>query len=123
MVSDELRRAFLSMPQARLINQYGPSESHVVTELTLPEDPNLWSAVPSIGYPIDTAQLWVLDEAGEELGDLEEGELWIGGPVLGNGYINNPEETAKRFVVREIDGQPQRLYCTGDLASKIATAR
>lgn len=118
VVSDELRRAFNSMPYARLINQYGPSESHVVTELILPEDPSLWPAVPSIGYPIDTAQLWVLDEEGRELSDLEEGELWIGGPVLGNGYINNPEETAKRFILREIDGQTQRIYRTGDLASK-----
>ncbi|HNG60955.1 MAG TPA: amino acid adenylation domain-containing protein, partial [Cellvibrionaceae bacterium] len=118
VVSDELRRAFTSMPYARLINQYGPSESHVVTELILPEDPSLWPAVPSIGYPIDTAQLWVLDDEGRELADLEEGELWIGGPVLGNGYINNPEETAKRFILREMDGEPQRIYRTGDLASK-----
>ncbi len=118
VVSDELRRAFVSMPQARLINQYGPSESHVVTELILPEDPSLWPAVPSIGYPIDTAQLWVLDEEGRERAELEEGELWIGGPVLGNGYINNPEETAKRFILREWEGEPQRMYRTGDLASK-----
>ncbi|HEY6529491.1 MAG TPA: amino acid adenylation domain-containing protein [Cellvibrionaceae bacterium] len=118
VISDEVRKAFIGMPHARLINQYGPSESHVVTELVLPDDPTQWPAVPSIGYPIETAQLWVLDEHGLEMGLLEEGELWIGGPVLGNGYINNAEETAKRFVVREIDGQTQRIYRTGDLASK-----
>ncbi|HEY0781135.1 MAG TPA: condensation domain-containing protein, partial [Thermoanaerobaculia bacterium] len=41
--------AWLSgLPGARLHNQYGPTEAHVVTALTLAGDPRAWPALPSI---------------------------------------------------------------------------
>lgn len=118
VISEDLRRAFAGMPFARLINQYGPCETHVVTESILSEDPSSWPVQPSIGFPIENAQLWVLDASGRELGPLEEGELWIGGPVLCNGYVNNEEETAKSFELKEINGEFFSVYRTGDLVHK-----
>ena len=44
------------------------------------------------------------------------GELWLGGPCVGLGYLNNSEETAKRFRQDPlIDGYRAILYRTGDL--------
>jgi D-alanine--poly(phosphoribitol) ligase subunit 1 len=46
------------------------------------------------------------------------GELWLGGPCVGLGYLNNPEETAKRFRQDpSIDGYRAILYRTGDLVA------
>ncbi|MGR4930269.1 hypothetical protein ACIPUD_26215 [Bradyrhizobium sp. CAR08] len=44
------------------------------------------------------------------------GELWLGGPGVGLGYINNPQETARRFCQDPlIDGYRSILYRSGDL--------
>ncbi len=118
VVSDELKKAFNAMPQACLSNQYGPSESHVVTEYILGADKHDWEAIPPIGKPIDQAQILLLDEKLQLVAEGDVGELFIAGPVLANGYINNPEETAKRFVQLNLDGKTISTYRTGDLASR-----
>jgi D-alanine--poly(phosphoribitol) ligase subunit 1 len=44
------------------------------------------------------------------------GELWLGGPGVGLGYLNNPDETARRFRQDPlIDGYRAVLYRSGDL--------
>lgn len=118
VVSDELKKAFAAIPEARLSNQYGPSESHVVTEYILPEDISLWETIPPIGTPIDQAEILLLDEQLQVVAEGDAGELFIAGPVLANGYINNPEETAKRFVNLQLAGKTISAYRTGDIASR-----
>lgn len=55
------------------------------------------SEVP-IGRPISNARLFVLDEHQMPVPDGEEGELYVGGPVIARGYHRRPEEDAARFV-------------------------
>ena len=44
-----------------------------------------------------------------------EGELYIGGPGVGRGYMNLPEMTSKRFVVNQLDEEGGAfLYRTHD---------
>eukprot|EP00978_Attheya_sp_CCMP212_P038189 scaffold186929_cov34-Attheya_sp.AAC.1 len=47
----------------------------------------------------------------------ETGEVYVGGPVVGRGYLNMPEKTAEVFVPNPFDQDPScpRLYRTGDL--------
>ncbi|MES2673086.1 MAG: amino acid adenylation domain-containing protein [Pseudomonadota bacterium] len=118
VISDDLKKAFRSLSGARLFNQYGPSESHVVTEYQLPADIESWENIPPIGKPIDQAQIILLDEQQLPVADGDVGELYISGPVLANGYINNPEESAKRFIDLNLDGKQLRSYRTGDLAAR-----
>jgi amino acid adenylation domain-containing protein len=118
VVSDDLKKAFKAIPQARLSNQYGPSESHVVTEYILGAEIDAWEANPPIGKAIDQADILLLDEQLQPVADGESGELFIAGPVLANGYINNPDETAKRFVNLNISGKTISAYRTGDIASR-----
>ncbi|MFC8792648.1 amino acid adenylation domain-containing protein [Streptomyces cinereoruber] len=100
---------------AVLVNQYGPSETHVVTSLELRGDPDAWPDQPSIGRPIDNAEAYVLDEHLRPRPPGTAGELCIGGPVLARGYLGRPEATAARF--RTVPGVAGggRLYRTGDL--------
>jgi hypothetical protein len=112
VVTPAIRAFFSRLPGARLHNQYGPTESHVVTSLTLDGDPNRWPATPSIGRPIDNAVTRIADPRGRPVPPGAVGEIFIGGPVLAAGYVNDPQRTAERFVV--VDGA--RYYRTGDRA-------
>ncbi len=46
----------------------------------------------------------------------ESGEICIGGPTVGRGYLNHPELTAEKFARDPfVEGSDARLYLTGDL--------
>jgi amino acid adenylation domain-containing protein len=113
-VTDDVRQLFTVLSGARLINQYGPTESHVVSQHVLQGPPETWPALPPIGRPIDNVRLLILDANGQPVPPHVNGELHIGGPALALGYLNLPEESRRRFVVDPlIPGE--RLYRTGDI--------
>lgn len=114
-VTPALRRFFTELPQLTLENQYGPSETHIVTSLRMSSNPDSWPELPSIGRPISNARLYVLDAHGRPLPDGAEGELGFGGPVLARGYLNRPVLTAEKFVPDPAGAPGARLYRTGDL--------
>ncbi len=116
-VDDDLRAFFRALPDCRLENQYGPSESHVVTAYTLPRDRATWEALPSIGSPIANSQVAVLN-AGHQLQPVGvPGELYLGGTCLAHGYLDNPELTDEKFVTVHLPDGPTRMYRTGDIVS------
>ncbi len=51
----------------------------------------------SVGRPVATAQVEIVDEQGHFLGDNEIGELWVRGPNVVSGYWGNPEATEAAF--------------------------
>ena len=115
-VTTRLRRLFERIPGCRLINQYGPTETHVVTHLVLDGLPHLWPATPPIGRPIPGARVTLRDRDGHLIPDGVTGEIYIGGPCLADGYWADRQRTAERFIHSE--GDPtgvQRWYRTGDL--------
>src|SRR6266516_1808431 len=100
-----------------LINNYGPTEATVVTTsgrvppITHAERP------PSIGYPIDNMQIYILDEYLRQVPLGTPGELYIGGVGLAKGYLNRPELNTEKFIPHPWSDKPgERLYRTGDLA-------
>ncbi|HET6230013.1 MAG TPA: amino acid adenylation domain-containing protein [Longimicrobiaceae bacterium] len=95
-------------------NQYGPSESHVVSAHLLEGEPAGWPALPSIGEPISNVQLYVLDEWMQPSPYGVYGELYIGGEALARGYLNRPAMTAEKFVPSPFGPAGARLYRTGD---------
>lgn len=111
-VTESIREFFRSHSKIKLHNHYGPSESHVVSSLTLSEDVSSWENLPSIGYPIDNVELFILDEKMNEVSPLSEGELYIKGICLALGYVNDSEKTDERFINHPKLG---RIYKTGDL--------
>ena len=120
-VTDAIRRWFRQMPDCTLHNQYGPTESHVVTALTLQGSPDDWPALPTIGRPIANAQIFVLDGQYQPVPIGVPGELYIGEASLAQGYLHRPDLTAERFVPHPFSPKPgDRLYKTGDLARYLA---
>jgi non-ribosomal peptide synthetase component F len=97
-VDDALREVFAARPGITLDNQYGPSETHVITAHLLDGDPWSWPDLPPIGTPISNCEVLLLDEDGVPVPDGDVGELYLGGRNLAHGYIGRPDLTAERFV-------------------------
>ncbi|MGK9272122.1 amino acid adenylation domain-containing protein [Williamsia muralis] len=98
-------------PGRRLINGYGPTETTMcvtVHELT-PGRPIL------IGNPLDDVVTEVVDTHMRPVPDGVAGELYLGGPALAQGYVNDNSLTAVRFVAGPDGG---RWYRTGDLVRR-----
>jgi amino acid adenylation domain-containing protein len=115
-ISSEVVRFFRKLPECRLHNHYGPTESHVVTAATFTGNPENWPALPPIGRPIANTRIYVLDAHGQPVPTGVEGEIYIGGANIACGYLNRAELTAQRFVNDPF--KPDRLarvYRTGDL--------
>ncbi len=111
---EQAERITRAKPQARIYNEYGPTEATVacmVHRYTAADREG--SAVP-IGLPADNHSIHILDEFGHPVADEIAGEIHIGGAGLAAEYLNRPEETAERFVkIANID---ELLYRTGDIA-------
>jgi len=105
---------------ADLYNQYGPTESHVVTELRLTGAPSDWPARPSIGRALPNTVIQILDSHGQLCPIGIPGELCIGGSALAQGYLERPALTAERFVPDGQSTKGGRLYRTGDRARFMA---
>jgi len=94
----------------RLINGYGPTETTTFAVCHLVERVE-GNSVP-IGRPIANTQVYVLDPALQPVPPGVPGEIYIGGPGVALGYLNEPELTAQRFLNTEFG----RVYKTGDRA-------
>lgn len=114
----QLRQALAAFPDAEFYNLYGPTETNVCTyyHVTRPlaED---WMSIP-IGLPITGVELFCLGEDGRPTEVNERGELWVSGPTVMRGYLDDPEHTAE--VLRAPGpGRPEIIaYRTGDLTTR-----
>jgi len=110
-----VRRAMQALPDTRLINGYGPTESttFAACHRILPADTS--GPIP-IGTPISDTRIHILDAALDPVPVGVDGELYVGGGGLARGYLGRPDLTADRFVPDPFGGPGSRLYRTGDLA-------
>jgi amino acid adenylation domain-containing protein/non-ribosomal peptide synthase protein (TIGR01720 family) len=112
---DKLRRADWGLLPVELRNCYGPTECGVVATATRVPEHVAADRLPSIGGPIDAAEIFILDDAMKRVPIGVPGELCIGGVGVGRGYRNNPGATAAAFVAHPL--RPgDRVYRTGDVA-------
>ena len=71
--------------------------------------------VPCCGRVISGHYLRVVDAAGVELADRQEGRLQFKGPSATSGYFRNPEQTAKLFAGEWLDTGDLAYLADGDL--------
>ncbi|WP_457779471.1 Pls/PosA family non-ribosomal peptide synthetase [Streptomyces mirabilis] len=107
-------------PGVRILNAYGPTETTVTATCSepVPDRP------VTIGTPLPTYRLYILDESLRTVPAGEPGEICIGGPGVAIGYVNRPDLTAERFipnpVARDRAAAP-RVYRTGDRGRRTTT--
>lgn len=100
-----------------IYNEYGPTEATVGC-MIYRYDPmaDIGSSVP-IGRPIENLCIYVLDTHLDPLPMGEDGEIYIAGMGLAQGYVNHPLSTSQRFI--RSDRWGCILYKTGDRARYI----
>ncbi len=91
----------------RLLNGYGPCEATICAAYDICDG----RETPTIGKPLPGLTLSVRDGSGDPVLQGMKGELWIAGPTVGFGYLDDAERSAAAFF--EADGQ--RWYRSGDI--------
>jgi len=109
----------------KVYNTYGPTETTVCAAYYHFQAPALdWhdtsTGIP-IGKPISNYNLYILDKNHQLVPVGVTGELFIGGPGVARGYLNNPELTSGRFLFYRsyrsyMPYISKKVYKTGDLA-------
>lgn len=109
-LSADLLKQIKTYTEAKIYNMYGPTET------------TIWSSVSdltnetevSIGQPVGNTRIYILKNRNEEAEEGEEGEICIAGDGVSDGYLGQPELTAKTFI--QLPVKPfEKIYCTGDL--------
>jgi amino acid adenylation domain-containing protein/FkbM family methyltransferase len=113
-ITPAVRRMF-QLLDARLVNQYGPTETHVVTHHQLGGPSQEWPALPPIGTPIDNARVVVMDPFGDPCPLGIDGEICVAGLPLALGYHADEELSAQKFTRGETSElRNVTFYMTGD---------
>ncbi|WP_274643352.1 non-ribosomal peptide synthetase [Pseudomonas serbica] len=100
--------------QGNLYNLYGPTETTVlITARQMQAGDNN----RTLGSPIANTQVLILDDDLQPVIEQTIGELYVAGPGVCLGYLNDPQQTAERYLNLTLpDGQTLRVYRTGDMA-------
>ena len=88
----------------RIVEGYGLTETSPVACVN---PLNGTERLGSIGYPVPSTDMRLVDDAGNEVPQGETGEIQVKGPQVMKGYYNKPEETANSIK----DG----WFSTGDI--------
>jgi amino acid adenylation domain-containing protein/non-ribosomal peptide synthase protein (TIGR01720 family) len=115
VLTPELYDRFRTQLDIPMYHGYGPAEATIgVSHVIYRGEAERLST--SIGKANPNTDLYVLDDQLRPCPPGVGGELYIGGFLLGRGYVNAPGLTASRFVANPFASDGSRLYRTGDLA-------
>lgn len=82
-----------TFPRARRYNQYGLTEASPRVAAIGDDDPGF--AQGAAGRPLPGVEVWAESPDGARLGPRGKGELYVRGPSVMLGYLDDPEGTAK----------------------------
>jgi len=113
----DCRTALELMPEVRLVNAYGLTET-TITSCVMDLTGDVLSArgTAPVGRPLPGTVIQVLDEHGVPVAPGERGEIYIGGRGVARGYLS--EDGRGRFQADPFATEPgARRYRTGDLGA------
>ncbi|KAK7756325.1 NRPS [Diatrype stigma] len=117
--------ASLHKGDLRLFHAYGPTETtFTATVMELPYkncDSEAFRDNVPVGRPLPNYSVYVLDDNMNPVPPEVQGEIYVGGPGVAAGYLNNDELTMERFVTNkyattvDMTNGWTMLHRTGDL--------
>ncbi|WIT13066.1 long-chain-fatty-acid--CoA ligase [Paucibacter sediminis] len=106
-VQQATAKLWLDKTGCPIVEGYGLSETSPVATCN-PTDSTAYSG--TIGMPMSSTELKLLDDDGQEVGPGQAGEIAIKGPQVMAGYWQRPDETAKVMT-------PDGFFRTGDIGT------
>ncbi|MBL7938835.1 MAG: AMP-binding protein [Flavobacteriales bacterium] len=99
-------------PNSAITNLYGPTEATIaITSFDVRAAVAHASGTVPLGGPIGTNEVRVSGDEG-----ISEGELWLAGPQVAQGYLGAAEATSRAFI--HLPGDDAVWYRTGDRVRK-----
>jgi tyrocidine synthetase-3 len=99
--------------QYAFYNKYGPTEATISATAVRVQADMLTRGIVPIGKPLQNVYVYILGYSGELLPVGVQGELYIGGIGVAQGYLNDVSLTQARFVPNPFR-VGERMYRTGD---------
>ena len=117
LLREHVEAIFAANPNIVIQNAYGPTETTVtMTGILLTQDHYMHACAGtsvSIGPEIPGIEVYLVGGS-----HPDEGEIFIAGPQVADGYWRDPERTAQSFRAIEIDGRMVHGYFSGDWAER-----
>jgi amino acid adenylation domain-containing protein len=114
-----LRQLVASIPHVEYYNLYGPTETNVCTYYKVqPRDLRVDRTQPvPIGKACENIEVFAIDDKGQFVTEPgQEGELWVRGSCVAQGYWSDPQKTTRHFVRNTFQSHFQEFaYRTGDI--------
>jgi acyl-coenzyme A synthetase/AMP-(fatty) acid ligase len=101
-----------------LVNSFSSTETGPVCLYFVDKQTEVTGTRLPAGYAVDGVEIALLDEAGNEVGCNQPGEVVVRSPFLSSGYWRRSELTHTKFQ-SEQDGEDARCYFTGDIAIRM----
>ncbi|MGA1870059.1 MAG: amino acid adenylation domain-containing protein [bacterium] len=110
------KKLMSSFPHASYYNLYGPTETNVCTAYHVTDLEKIADKPIPIGEACANTEIVVLNEENKPVSIKEEGELFVRGPSVTEGYYGNKEKTEEAFIVSPLPcHRGAKLYKTGDI--------
>lgn len=105
---------------AFLVNDYGPTESTIVSQKFLKHKSQLTRNNIPLGKAVQETEIFLLDENNQRKGVYQTGEIVFKSDYLSLGYLNREELTANVFTIDPLSGEG-RVYKSGDIGRMLPT--
>ncbi|MCC9070539.1 amino acid adenylation domain-containing protein [Flavobacterium sp. F-65] len=105
---------------AFLVNDYGPTESTIVSQKFLTHASLLTRNNIPLGKAVIETDVLLLDENNQSRGVYQTGEIVFKSDYLSLGYLNRQELTDNVFITDPITGEG-RIYKSGDIGKMLPT--
>ncbi|WP_423393330.1 non-ribosomal peptide synthetase [Burkholderia sp. LMG 21824] len=117
VLASDVDQVFERAPQIHVYNEYGPTEAVVWAAATSLVPRKYGPGTVPIGCAVNHVEAYILDDELRPVPDGREGEIYVGGASIASGYLNDPRQTAERFIPNPFSRhQGSRMYKTGDRA-------
>ncbi|OUM64954.1 hypothetical protein PIROE2DRAFT_8097, partial [Piromyces sp. E2] len=117
-VTHDFLKEILGCTKATLCCAYGITETSSICAFNKLKQEDILNDEPiAVGYPNGNTEIYILDKYLNPVPVGMEGEIYVGGRNVSNGYLNREELTEKAFIpkVRNIDKNYGKIYKTGDI--------
>ena len=105
-------------PECIFVNGLGLSEAGTIRMYFMDKKTEVAESIVPVGYPLEGAEILLLDDDGQDVGFQQAGEITIKSRYLSPGYWQRPD-LARSVFLPDPEARPERICRTGDLGLKL----